>query len=233
MILRRTMCPGRSSACHAEGLGSNPFSRLEAKNTRSQLAGDLEPPGGDSAGFEPVRCSSSRMSVSPSRRSRSSRQPWPPGALSSRCGDSRDQAWRRSRWVARFSDRARSRRCHSSSCPARCGRHRRPAPSPSWARGAVLGASQVAALLLARRPPPRNPAMGGQLRHVRGGHGRLEREVVLLHQRHQAAPAVRGERGHYGAESGSSLRYWASNTHSLSAGPDLLHCVRNLVRHVI
>jgi hypothetical protein len=62
--------------------------------------------------------------------------------------------------------------------------------------------------------------------------GRRPREVLLLDERHQATPAERSERGvtvlHPGPPGVVSF-----DTHSLSAGPDLLHGVRNVLRRVI
>jgi hypothetical protein len=73
--------------------------------------------------------------------------------------------------------------------------------------------------------------VGCRPRDVRGGRGRLEREVLVLDERHQATPAEGGERA-LRCCIRVLLEVVSFDTHSLSAGPDLLHGVRNVVRQV-
>ena len=103
-------------------------------------------------------------------------------------------------------------------------------PSGTWA-GLRLGREgrSVRQLRLRRSASvaaPR-PLPTGRLRHIPGGRGRLECEPVLLYERHQATPSLRGERGVSVLHPGL-LEVVSFDTHSLSAGPDLPHGVRNV-----
>jgi hypothetical protein len=98
------------------------------------------------------------------------------------------------------------------------------------ARGAIPQAAEVAPALLAGLPPTRDPGVGGRLRHVRGGRGRLELEA-------SSSTSATRRRLPFGVSGALRccirvlLEVVGVNTHSLSAGPDLLHGVRNVVRH--